>query len=337
MGRGIRKIISLFENLTSILDEADRRIVEEEENFYSTEGAELTQNAEDIQRARDRTFTAYKLLLRLVPQLKSVIQDPELTVLNTFLSNLQEGANGARSDDIKRIKEELANMVNSDYDPNLPLKPKTRDGRGLQHDICGQLLAPIEFDWNNDEVRAKIRNNEDGYTLGGHYFITCLYPKGRANPELVERGFLRSRLLLQVYCSIFTSPSSSEGFDDENDDGPTRKKHKSGRQMNATKSHVASLLNMDGKVTGRSIAYAAVMVGLLLLVIYSLQVGYSLYLTYRMRRSGSKYIAVSAMSVSTTSLSTTSKRKTMPPRSSELKNFLHGGIIRSFLTMPLRP
>lgn len=96
--------------------------------------------------------------------------------------------------------------------------------------------------------------------------------------------------------------------------------------MNATKSHVASLLNMDGKVTGRSIAYAAVMVGLLLLVIYSLQVGYSLYLTYRMRRSGSKYIAVSAMSVSTTSLSTTSKRKTMPPRSSELKNFLHGGI-----------
>jgi hypothetical protein len=102
-----------------------------------------------------------------------------------------------------------------------------------------------------------------------------LYPKGRANPELVERGFLRSRLLLQVgsvphiftyadsfqvYCSIFTSPSSSEGFDDENDDGPARKKHKSGRQKNATKSHVASLLNMDGKVTGRSIAYAAVMV-----------------------------------------------------------------------------
>lgn len=39
--------------------------------------------------SRDRTFTAYKLLLRLVPQLKSVIQDPELTVLNTFLSNVK--------------------------------------------------------------------------------------------------------------------------------------------------------------------------------------------------------------------------------------------------------
>ena len=122
-----------------------------------------------------------------------------------------------------------------------------------------------------------------------------MYPKGRANPELVERGFLRSRLLLQVrlalylltyienfqvYCSIFTSPSSSEGFDDENDDGPTRKKHKSGRQKNATKSHVASLLNMDGKVSGRSIADAAVMVYLpFLLMICSLQVEYSLHLT----------------------------------------------------------
>ena len=38
---------------------------------------------------RDRTFTSYKLLLRLVPQLKSVIQDPELAVLNTFLSNVR--------------------------------------------------------------------------------------------------------------------------------------------------------------------------------------------------------------------------------------------------------
>lgn len=50
MGRGIRKIVSLFENLTSILDEADRRIVEEEDVF-SAEAAEPTEDAEDIQRA----------------------------------------------------------------------------------------------------------------------------------------------------------------------------------------------------------------------------------------------------------------------------------------------
>jgi hypothetical protein len=49
MGRGIRKIVSLFENLNSILDEADRRIVEDEEDISAPEG--LIEDAEDIQRA----------------------------------------------------------------------------------------------------------------------------------------------------------------------------------------------------------------------------------------------------------------------------------------------
>jgi hypothetical protein len=49
MGRGIRKIVSLFENLNSILDEADRRIVEDEEDISVPEGP--IEDAEDIQRA----------------------------------------------------------------------------------------------------------------------------------------------------------------------------------------------------------------------------------------------------------------------------------------------
>jgi hypothetical protein len=48
MGRGIRKVVSLFENLSSILDEADQRIVEEEDHVFASEGAE---DSEDIKRA----------------------------------------------------------------------------------------------------------------------------------------------------------------------------------------------------------------------------------------------------------------------------------------------
>ena len=59
-------------------------------------------------------------------------------------------------------------MVNADYSPNVPLKPKTRDVRGLQHDVCGQLLVPIEFDWNDDEY---------GY----------FYPNGM-HPEFVKQS-----------------------------------------------------------------------------------------------------------------------------------------------------
>ena len=42
--------------------------------------------------------------------------------------------------------------------------------------------------------------------------------------------------------------------------GPARKKQRTAGQKKATKSNIASLLNMDGKVSGRSDAYAAVLV-----------------------------------------------------------------------------
>jgi hypothetical protein len=126
--------------------------------------------------SRDRTWAAYKILLYLAPQLKNVLDDPDPTSLNTFLSQvsfssrssfycllnkllfkLQEGANGARSDDIKHIKEELGTWINLDYKPIKPLDPKTRDGRGLQHDVCGGLLTPIQFDWqDNDDEQAHV-------------------------------------------------------------------------------------------------------------------------------------------------------------------------------------
>ncbi|KDR66439.1 hypothetical protein GALMADRAFT_283872 [Galerina marginata CBS 339.88] len=212
-------------------------------------------------RARERTLTSYTLLLRLVPQLKKVIEDPDMESLNTFLAALQDGANGARADDIKRIKEEIGNWINLDYKPPVPLNPKCREGRGLAHDLCGELLSPIEFNWQDLEVRANIRNQKDGYAINNNYFLRCLYPKGRYDPKLVERNFLRSRLLVQVYCSIFTSPSSADGLEDldESVDRPARKKKKTSGQKNATKTNVATLLNMDGRVSSRSIAYAAVL------------------------------------------------------------------------------
>ena len=142
-------------------------------------------------------------------------------------------------------------------------------------------------------VRARIRNGE--LDISEDYFLTCLYPKGYGNPNDVEQYFLRSSLLVKVsffgrgfeidflttysqtFCAIFTSPSSSEAFEEqESDDGPTRKKQKTASQKKATKSTVASLLHMEGKVTPRAIAYAATLVlssfisTLLHLVIYVL-------------------------------------------------------------------
>lgn len=47
-----------------------------------------------------------------------------------------------------------------------------------------------------DSVRRKIRNAE--LDISEDYFLTCLYPKGLGDPNDVERGFLRSGLLIKV-------------------------------------------------------------------------------------------------------------------------------------------
>ena len=133
--------------------------------------------------------------------------------LTQYTPQLQKGANDARSDDVRRVKEEVASWINQTLSPTVPLSTKQRDDRGLQNDVTGRLLCPIEFSWDDDEyatpinacrlnahcfcsVRRKIQTAE--LDISEDYFLTCLYPKGVGNPDDVERGFLRSGLLVKV-------------------------------------------------------------------------------------------------------------------------------------------
>jgi hypothetical protein len=74
-----------------------------------------------------------------------------VSVSHTPSLQLQKGANDARSDDVRRIKEELANWINQTFSPTTPLGLKQRDDRGLQNDVTGRLLCPIEHSWDDDE------------------------------------------------------------------------------------------------------------------------------------------------------------------------------------------
>ena len=77
------------------------------------------------------------------------------TLIHIFFSEcfpqLQKGANDACSDDVRRIKEEIANWINQTHSPMTPLSLKQRDGRGLQSDVTGRLLCPIELPWDDNE------------------------------------------------------------------------------------------------------------------------------------------------------------------------------------------
>ncbi|KJA23242.1 hypothetical protein HYPSUDRAFT_137971, partial [Hypholoma sublateritium FD-334 SS-4] len=173
---------------------------------------------------------------------------------------LQKGANDARSDDVRRIKEELASWLNMEHTPNPPFQVKSRGDRGRQNNITARLLCPIEYDWNDEEVRSGIRAGT--IDISEDYFLRCFYPHGRADPNNIEKGFLRSCLLVKTFASIFTSPSSSEFFVEADENGSARKKRRvaSDSQKTVTKSNVSTIIGMEGQVSPRSIAYAAVMV-----------------------------------------------------------------------------
>ncbi len=122
----------------------------------------------DWSNSSNRIYKGYTLLLQLVPCLKEMLEDPavDTDTFNHFiaqvpyfyvpllLSNspqLQKGANDAHSDDVRRAKEEIANWINQTLSPTAPLSVKQRDDHGLQNDITGRLLCPIELSWDDIE------------------------------------------------------------------------------------------------------------------------------------------------------------------------------------------
>ncbi|KAJ3963707.1 hypothetical protein EV361DRAFT_943360 [Lentinula raphanica] len=134
-------------------------------------------------------------------------------------------------------------------------RSNSRDNRGLQNDITGRLLCPAEFDWNDLEVRAAVRAFNSEYDFGKTAHARCFYKEELFDPEDLDKGFLQSYLLLQVYRLIFTSPSSTKDQPQNVDSLPAAKKTKTSSGNHRAK--VAQIIQMN-EVKPRSIAYAAI-------------------------------------------------------------------------------
>lgn len=101
----------------------------------------------------------------------------------------------------------------------------------------------------------------------------------------------------QVYKSIFTSPSSAKNSLDEENDAenvaPTKSQKISSN--NSVRRNVASKLQLNDKVTPRSVAYAAVQVCVYVTVSYAildLSVAWSSILTCKLRVLGPRFMVV---------------------------------------------
>ncbi|KAG1893977.1 uncharacterized protein F5891DRAFT_985423 [Suillus fuscotomentosus] len=97
----------------------------------------------------------------------------------------------------------------------------------------------------------------DGHIVTDLSFPAFLYDKYTANPDDLEEGLFKGKILLQAYKAVFTSPSSAKVIEGDGDGADVIQNNRLAKKSAAgvkVKKHVAQIIKMR-KVTPRSIAY----------------------------------------------------------------------------------
>ncbi|KAJ7837994.1 hypothetical protein B0H14DRAFT_3459777 [Mycena olivaceomarginata] len=269
LGRGIRKLASLFGDITHIISEARAYEKNPYPEDHGIDEASLDVTEEELQWLDKKRGQVSHINRAPSSEPYSPSREDVSSSDARLLHLMQKGANDARSDDVKRITSFVGTWLNEDRDrPELRvfdhtrnatitnadgetvvteqrapiLNPGDRSTRGIQHDITGALLTPTHWDWSEASVRQDLRaaTKKLGFTL----FFRVFYEDFKGDPKKAERGFLKSRYLVKTYKVVFTAPSSADNEDDENT--PPLKKLKSSK---AVRKSVADILGLNGKVT----------------------------------------------------------------------------------------
>ncbi|KAF8896665.1 hypothetical protein BD779DRAFT_1668413 [Infundibulicybe gibba] len=276
-GRRIEKAISMFDVVEDLIREHDRRQeIEDKAEESTTEPETDDETAQQRQRRvaprhtekQDCLYNGYKLFAEYLPGVKRALMgyDPQKQGkdLKRALSELQAGAAGARSDDIKNMCAAVAAWLLHKAIP--ALNPNLRGDRGLNHDETGRLIRPPEYNWDDEDIHAKIRAGDPNFLVTADSWPAFLYPYGKlVDPEDHEKGLFKGKLLVKAYKHIFTSPLSAESVELESDNGygsnqpagPSERPKKRARGDQQTKRSVSSLIGFTS-ATPQTIAYAAV-------------------------------------------------------------------------------
>ncbi|KAJ7618360.1 hypothetical protein B0H17DRAFT_965188, partial [Mycena rosella] len=178
---------------------------------------------------------------------------------------LRHGARNARSDDTKNVKAAIVPWLQKLFPEMTALDPDSREERGADNPWILTILSPTEYDVTIKEVRTLIREGAPDHLITADSWFIGLYPHKKFDPENQDLGLFKNVMLLMVWKYIFTSPISVKSTvpheDRENDDAPPAPSSSSTSRRKkakpATKRSVASIIGLT-RVTGRSIAYAAV-------------------------------------------------------------------------------
>ncbi|KAG1860076.1 hypothetical protein F4604DRAFT_1930390 [Suillus subluteus] len=175
---------------------------------------------------QDQLQCSYLALAQALPWFHSKLASLDVDDCEDMLKKLKRGADAACGDDTSTLKELIAAWINQDFQVSPLLRSNSKQLRGFAHDVFGKLLCPAEWDWSN-------------------------------NCGDLEKGLFMSKILVQAFKAIFTSPSSAREADGDGDGADILENNRRAQWMLnqvKVKTCVASIINMR-KVTSCSIAY----------------------------------------------------------------------------------
>ncbi|KAG1773003.1 hypothetical protein EDD22DRAFT_767463 [Suillus occidentalis] len=206
-GRAIRRTTVLYTSLEDLIAENDRRY-EVNEVEGEVEGSTVEQ---------DRLQRGYVTLAQTLPWLHRKLAVLDVEECEDMLKKLKRGADAARGDDTSTLKDLIAAWINQDFRDSPLLRADDKHSRGFAHDICGKLLCPAEWDRGNPSVKAGIRDRTQDYIVSKNSWLLFLYENYSFNSGDLEKGLFMSKILVQAFKAIFTSPSSAREADGDGD------------------------------------------------------------------------------------------------------------------------
>ncbi|KAG0699962.1 hypothetical protein DFH29DRAFT_1001518 [Suillus ampliporus] len=223
-GRAIRRMVALYTSLEDLISENDCR--------------------------QDRLQRGYIALTQALPWMHDKLTQLDIDDAEDMLKKLKRGADAARGDDTSTLKDLVASWVNQDFQPSHLLRSNDKHSCSFIHDICGKLLCPAD-------VKAGIRDRTLDFIVSENSWPLFLYEDYSVNPDDLEQGLFKSKVLVQAFKAMFTSPSSAREADGDGDGANMlENSRRAQQQLNQVKvkTCVASIINMR-KVTPRTLAY----------------------------------------------------------------------------------
>ncbi|KAG1868167.1 hypothetical protein C8R48DRAFT_599093 [Suillus tomentosus] len=240
-GRAIRRMVVLYTPVEDLIAENDRRC-------EHTDG--------DATIDQDRLQRGYIELTKALAWFHEKLASLEHEESEEMLRKLKRGADAARGDDTGTLKELVASWLNNDCRPTPLIRADDKHHRGFVSDASGKLLCPAEWQWDDPVIRAGIRDRTAAFIVSENSWPLFMYQDYEVDVNNLERGLMKSKLLIMAFKAIFTSPSSANEIDGEGDGADIIENHRRAqRQSDQAKvktcvrfalSNVTSWRTVDG-------------------------------------------------------------------------------------------